>query len=94
MKYGLGLFLSLALFTTILGSSSVKAEGDTLLGDGCYKIPTTSTLVKVLVGAEEKDGSLVSVLTSGEVWVLKTFFSLTVIETLAQDDLDICIRTR
>jgi len=93
MKYCLGVMLVLAVFVVSPAIPSAMADGDALLGDGCYVIPTSSTLVKVLVGAEATDDVLVSQLTSGEIWVLKAFFSLTPTETDIPEHLELCLKT-
>lgn len=42
----------------------------------CYLVPTQDKLVRVLTGAREVESGLVTDLTSGERWVLRTFFGL------------------
>ena len=77
----------------VAASSAIAAAPEPLLGNGCYFIPSERMLVKVLVGAEEVEGGLVSELTSGEVWFLKTFFGLETTVVTSEEHIAACLPT-
>jgi hypothetical protein len=78
-------------FVSLFAFSISAAAPVPLLGDGCYHIPTTSALVRVLVGAREVQGGLIADLTSGELWVLRAILDLEVRELSDDPPHDACV---